>query len=231
MSYIKAFALVASAAFYTVAITPPQPRVVGDAVYKGQSWEYIVRYMSYMAGAIIMIPTFLHSFLLVYPGVHSLYLSPLICPATPSHTQLAALTPSFLTGLVVLLCGASIRLWSYHVLGSFFTFEVVIKDDHKLITSGPYSYVRHPSYTGILCLTTGAYLMHFGAGGYVAACGVEGIPALAVLGWSWRISSLFSFVSLYRRCGVEDGKLKGQFGLAWMRYKADVPYALIPYVI
>ncbi|KAM5531771.1 hypothetical protein V8D89_014541 [Ganoderma adspersum] len=83
MSYIKAFALVASAAFYMVAITPPQPRVVGDAV--------------------------------------------------------------------------------------FFTFEVIIKDDHKLITSGPYSYVRHPSYTGILCLTTGAYLMHFGAGGYVAA--------------------------------------------------------------
>ena len=178
-----------------------------------------------------MIPTFLHSFLLVYPGVHSLSFTSLICPATPSQTQLSALTPSFLAGLVILLCGASIRLWSYHVLGSLFTFEVVIKDDHKLITSGPYSYVRHPSYTGILCLTTGAYLMHFGAGGYVAACGVEGMPALAVFGWSWRISSLFSFVSLYRRCGVEDGKLKGQFGLAWMRYKADVPYALIPYVI
>ncbi len=178
-----------------------------------------------------MIPTVLHSFLLVYPGIHPLRLTPLICPATPSHAQLAALTTSFLAGLAILLCGASLRLWSYHVLGSLFTFEVVIKDDHKLITAGPYAYVRHPSYTGILCLTTGAYLMHFGAGGYVAACGVEAIPALALLGWSWRISSLFGFVSLYRRCGVEDGKLKAQFGAGWTKFRKAVPYALVPYVL
>ncbi|KAI1788114.1 hypothetical protein LXA43DRAFT_974942 [Ganoderma leucocontextum] len=218
MSYVKAFALIASATLYTVAITPPQPRVVSNAVYKGQTWEYMVRYISYTAGAMIMIPSFLHSFLLVYPGVRSLQLTPLICPATPSHAQLAAFSPSFLAGLLILLCGASIR-------------SVVIKDDHKLITAGPYAHVRHPSYTGIVLLTTGAYLMHFGAGGYVAACGIEGIPALAVLGWSWRISSLFGFVSLYRRCSVEDAKLKAQFGAGWVKYREEVPYALVPYVI
>ena len=41
-----------------------------------------------------------------------------------------------------------LRLWSYYTLNKFFTFKLQIKTDHKLITSGPYQYLVHPSYTG-----------------------------------------------------------------------------------
>lgn len=34
-------------------------------------------------------------------------------------------------------------------LGNLFTFEVMIRKNHKLITDGPYAYLMHPSYTGI----------------------------------------------------------------------------------
>ena len=56
MSLAKAFILVASSVFYTAAITPPQPRVQSNAVYKGQAYEYIVRYIAYTAGvsAVVM---------------------------------------------------------------------------------------------------------------------------------------------------------------------------------
>ncbi|EJF59380.1 hypothetical protein BD309DRAFT_857395 [Dichomitus squalens] len=231
MSLAKAFFLVASSAFYTVAITPPQPRVLSNAVYKGQAYEYIVRYIAYTAGVMMMTVSFLHAFLLAYPGVQSLPVTPLICPATPSQAHLATFSASFIAGVAILSSGAFIRLWSYHTLGSLFTFEVVVKDDHKLITAGPYGYARHPSYTGMILLTIGAYFMYFGTGGYVAECGIEGTPALAVLGWSWRISSVFGFVSLYRRCSVEDTKLKTHFGGEWLKYREEVPYALVPYIL
>lgn len=43
----------------------------------------------------------------------------------------------------------SFRLWAMKTLGEFFTFEVVIRKNHQLITTGPYKYLMHPSYTGI----------------------------------------------------------------------------------
>lgn len=42
------------------------------------------------------------------------------------------------------------RLWTFRVLGNYFTFMVTIKEDHQLIQSGPYKYLMHPSYTGMV---------------------------------------------------------------------------------
>ncbi|KAI0749846.1 hypothetical protein C8Q80DRAFT_1218884 [Daedaleopsis nitida] len=235
MAILKILCLMASAALYAVAITPPQPRVVSTTVYKGQAYEYIVRSIAYIAGATIMIPTILQTILLIYSDVTTTPpIAPLICPSfSPSTTptNLAELSSSFLAGLIILFVGALTRLWSYRALGSLFTFEVVITPGHTLVTSGPYAHVRHPAYTGMVLLTAGAYLMHFCEGGYVAECGIERVPALALFGWSWRISSLFGFLSLYRRCAVEDEKLKKEFGGSWLRYRKEVPYALVPYLV
>lgn len=40
------------------------------------------------------------------------------------------------------------RLWAMRTLGEYFTFQVMIREDHKLISHGPYKYLMHPSYTG-----------------------------------------------------------------------------------
>lgn len=44
-----------------------------------------------------------------------------------------------------------LRLWSMHTLGkTYFTFVVTIRQNHELITSGPYRLLMHPSYTGLI---------------------------------------------------------------------------------
>lgn len=53
------------------------------------------------------------------------------------------ITPIFLVGWFFALSGGLIRLASYRALGKLFTFELSIRKDHKLITSGPYSMVRY----------------------------------------------------------------------------------------
>jgi protein-S-isoprenylcysteine O-methyltransferase Ste14 len=55
--------------------------------------------------------------------------------------------------------GALIRWLSYRALGRFFTYELTIKEDHKLITTGPYAYVRHPGYSAILLVFFGTFLV------------------------------------------------------------------------
>jgi protein-S-isoprenylcysteine O-methyltransferase Ste14 len=53
-------------------------------------------------------------------------------------------------GLVVILCGMIIRFIAIRTLGKFFTVNLSIQDNHRLIKKGLYKYIRHPSYTGSL---------------------------------------------------------------------------------
>ena len=58
-------------------------------------------------------------------------------------------------GLATLVAGVALRTWAIFTLGRFFKFVVVIQDDHRVITSGPYRHIRHPSYTGGLLALAG----------------------------------------------------------------------------
>jgi len=53
-------------------------------------------------------------------------------------------------GVVLFVLGLVLRWWSIIQLGRFFTVNVAIARDHELVEAGPYRYVRHPSYTGVL---------------------------------------------------------------------------------
>jgi protein-S-isoprenylcysteine O-methyltransferase len=48
------------------------------------------------------------------------------------------------------LLGFAIRWHAIWTLGKFFTVNVAIHGDHKVVQSGLYKYIRHPSYTGAL---------------------------------------------------------------------------------
>ncbi|MBL8821422.1 MAG: isoprenylcysteine carboxylmethyltransferase family protein [Planctomycetia bacterium] len=50
----------------------------------------------------------------------------------------------------VLIAGISLRWWAIHCLGRFFTVNVAVHSNHKVINTGPYMLLRHPSYTGLL---------------------------------------------------------------------------------
>ena len=75
-----------------------------------------------------------------------------------SHFR-AALLPQakFFVGLGVLffVLGLALRWWSIIQLGRFFTVNVAIARDHQLVEAGPYRYLRHPSYTGVLLAFVG----------------------------------------------------------------------------
>jgi protein-S-isoprenylcysteine O-methyltransferase len=58
-------------------------------------------------------------------------------------------------GAVFMLLGVALRWYAIRVLGRFFTRNVAIRDDHEIIRSGPYRYVRHPSYSGYLLAALG----------------------------------------------------------------------------
>ncbi|HOT46419.1 MAG TPA: isoprenylcysteine carboxylmethyltransferase family protein [Spirochaetota bacterium] len=65
------------------------------------------------------------------------------------YGKIEALFPYIsLAGFLVIATGLSIRLMAIRTLAEHFTYTVKIIDNHQLITSGIYKYIRHPSYLG-----------------------------------------------------------------------------------
>lgn len=52
----------------------------------------------------------------------------------------------FILSSIFMYAGAYLRRLCFRTLGRHFTFELSVKEEHQLITSGPYALVRHPSY-------------------------------------------------------------------------------------
>lgn len=118
-------------------------------------------------------------------------------------------------GFTFMIIGGIGRIWCYRTLGNFFTYEITIRNSHKLIKTGPYAYVRHPSYTFVSMVTIGMFLVHrrianllpnnpwiqmqFGLGGFCICC-------------------LILTASIARRIGREEKELKKQFGSEWLKY-------------
>ena len=63
-----------------------------------------------------------------------------------------------IAGLVVIVLGAALRWWAIFTLGRYFTFEVAVRSTQAVVRSGPYRFVRHPSYTAILIMLLGVGL-------------------------------------------------------------------------
>ena len=61
-------------------------------------------------------------------------------------------------GIAITVLGFALTLWARSILGSNWSGTVTIKVDHELIRTGPYRYVRHPIYTGIIVALVGTAL-------------------------------------------------------------------------
>ena len=53
-------------------------------------------------------------------------------------------------GAALALAGMALRVWSIATLGRYFTYVVKVTPDQKVVETGPYRLLRHPSYTGAL---------------------------------------------------------------------------------
>lgn len=63
--------------------------------------------------------------------------------------------PLFVVGLVLMAVGIGIRWWAIIVLGRFFTPDVRVRSDQAVVDRGPYQWVRHPSYSGLIVVFVG----------------------------------------------------------------------------
>lgn len=63
--------------------------------------------------------------------------------------------PLFVLGLVLMISGIAIRQWAVAVLDRFFTVDVRIHPGQTVVERGPYRWVRHPSYSGMLVTFAG----------------------------------------------------------------------------
>jgi protein-S-isoprenylcysteine O-methyltransferase Ste14 len=58
-------------------------------------------------------------------------------------------------GATLAVAGAALRVWSVAVLGRYFTYVVRVSPDQKVVETGPYRLVRHPSYSGAMLMAAG----------------------------------------------------------------------------
>jgi len=126
------------------------------------------------------------------------------------HTNPSYIGWMSITGLVLMLSGLVFRAWAVRTLGEFFTPTVQIQDKHQLITKGPYSLVRHPSYTG-------AFLSFIGG---------------AMLLESWMglaIAFLAMNIAYYVRIKIEEQELRAHFGTRYESYQVHTK-KIIPFV-
>src|SRR5689334_16173930 len=61
----------------------------------------------------------------------------------------------FVLGLVAVVAGSALRLSAIVTLGRWFTYDVRVRSDQVVVDRGPYRWVRHPSYTGLLLALAG----------------------------------------------------------------------------
>jgi protein-S-isoprenylcysteine O-methyltransferase Ste14 len=58
-------------------------------------------------------------------------------------------------GSTLVVLGIALRQWAARTLGSFFTQSVTIREGHRVVSSGPYRFVRHPGYSAMLVSMVG----------------------------------------------------------------------------
>jgi len=104
-----------------------------------------------------------------------------------------------LVGLVIGWAGMLFRLWAVLTLGRLFTISVVVRPEQKVVTGGPYRFVRHPSYLGLLVLFFGLGLA---MGSLASAMVMVVVPGIGLL---WRIR-------------VEEAALRAGLGDSYVEY-------------
>lgn len=106
------------------------------------------------------LPVLLGMFLMMTPRGPLGFFAWRIVPAT-------AAAP--LSGVVVTAAGLAFTIWARWHLGGNWSGNVTVKEGHTLITSGPYRWVRHPIYSGLLAALVGTSLAVGTARAFVGA--------------------------------------------------------------
>ena len=143
------------------------------------------------------------SFALLYVAVATGIVGPFVIAANVRGAAIAfARWPIFVLGVAVMASGLVIRAWAIVLLGRFFTNDVRVHPGQTVIDTGPYRWVRHPSYTGLILILIGSRLA---LGNWAALAVALVLPTAA----------LVNFI------GVEERVLLNGLGEAYRRFAAS----------
>lgn len=87
----------------------------------------------------------------------------------------------FWIGIVLMGGGLAFRSYAIRVLGRFFTRTVATRAGQYVVDTGPYRYIRHPSYSGSLVMFVGMGLAMTNWASLLA------VMAGAAIGYAWRV--------------------------------------------
>ncbi|TBU48573.1 hypothetical protein BD309DRAFT_1015517 [Dichomitus squalens] len=222
-----------------ITFTPPNPRTPPEEQSKYSRAKYIVQQVR-PPWVRAVEKTLTQSFILFeVVTILATYLPPPYAERVfstlawrPADSALGVrLTSTFLVGTFLCLVGGIIRILCYRALGRHFTFELSIRKNHRLITDGPYSVVRHPSYTALIMVTIGTLLCLTSTGSWLAESGIMStlIGRLLVVAWAAEVAWIP--VVMLMRVGTEDAILREEFKDEWLAWSQRTPYKLIPGLI
>lgn len=173
------FCMAVNRAYYTGYVD-----AAGEAVPKLEE-GITLRRLRYTLGAPFLLGAFLY----------------LLNPAWMAWSQMDGF-PLFLRwiGMALLVCSFLLYRWTHVNLDKNFTDTVYVREESRLVTSGPYAWVRHPMYVSAILVALGT--------GFGLANWFLGVMGLAVM-----------FVIMYWRTPIEEEKLQRKYGEDYRRYK------------
>ncbi len=64
------------------------------------------------------------------------------------------------SGFVLMMVGGSLFLWAKSALGRHMVPEIMLAEGHRLVTEGPYQWIRHPAYSSTILIFAGLSLFY-----------------------------------------------------------------------
>jgi len=147
---------------------------------------------------------------LAYYGEVIAALAPLFGPGFPRLDRwFPRLDPMLAgVGLLLIMVGMALRIAAGRALGKWWSLRVEIQPEHALVQTGPYRFVRHPAYLGMLIVCLG-------------------LPIAFQSVWAAVLMALAVWPAVGYRVQVEDALLERHFGDEYRKYARRTP-RLIP---
>jgi protein-S-isoprenylcysteine O-methyltransferase Ste14 len=112
-------------------------------------------------------------------------------------------------GIALTWLGVAIAIWARYCIGEFWSARVTLKEGHQLISSGPYAFVRHPIYTGMLLGCVGA--------------------ALVAGEWRGILAVMLLLAAHARKAMREERMLATEFGEEYATYRSSTGFLFPPW--
>jgi len=165
-----------------------------------------------------------------YPGIPALHVirSFLVFPGHSGRNIADSPGPLFILCTILVVLGGIIRLNCFRTLGSSFTFELSFREGQRLVKSGLYSIVRHPSYTGAVLSLGPTIVIHLSGGSWVRESGVLDTLVGKAVALAWFGGMAMMIYTVVVRIDSEERFLEKEFGQEWVDWKKQVQYKLFP---